>query len=457
MKNKKNLNSNSMNIESFASISIKEHNINKILLLNNTHNLVCSYGEDCQVEIFSLNFQNTNGIGQYHSLQTILDPHYYSIEYIYETKKNSHNENYLLLCSDMIHVFYLYDNDTKSNLLQSINEFNYRFICQVIELRNGNLISYSNEYKISLFTNLLIENEEYISKNDIISKNYKKEIYELEMDKLNKNNEIILYLLELYPNKFAYCYKIDDGEFTKFLNEGNEEEENEEEEEEKDESNINNNSDEYIYIKFMDKEYNIITEIQISKVNKDIYNMFQYNENTMIFINSSFLSIIDLKYYEKVTTIKTNLISMAYFFTNSFINNNFINYLILKINKLKEEESTLSEDDDNNENNEEDSINNNYDIYNNDEDNNIPDDENNNIIYGENDINFYDLTDLEYGIKKIKCYYKNNRVINLNDFFIPDKILDISVICDNKDKNCYYLSVFNNDLSISFSKINISN
>ena len=67
MKNKKNLNSNSMNIESFASISIKEHNINKILLLNNTHNLVCSYGEDCQVEIFSLNFQNTNGIGQYHS------------------------------------------------------------------------------------------------------------------------------------------------------------------------------------------------------------------------------------------------------------------------------------------------------------------------------------------------------------------------------------------------------
>ena len=35
----------------------------------------------------------------------------------------------------MIHVFYLYDNDTKSNLLYSINEFNYRYIYQTIELR----------------------------------------------------------------------------------------------------------------------------------------------------------------------------------------------------------------------------------------------------------------------------------------------------------------------------------
>ena len=313
-------------INTFKSLKIKDHIINKILLLKNTHNLVCSYGEDCQVEIFSLNFDELGNNEKYESLQIILDPHYYSIEYLLETKPNSNNKNYLLICSDMIHVFYLYNNDKKSILLQSINEFNYRFIYQVIELRNGNLISYSNEYKISLFYNLLIENNDYMDDLNNLNKkkNYKKEIYELEIDKINKKNEIILYLLELFPNKFAYCYKIDDGEFTRFLNNDLQEEEEQEQEkeneneekEENDDKDMNNKDENYIYIKFMDKEYNIINELEISKVNKDIYNMFQYNENLMVFINSSFLSLIDLKYYEIVSKIQTNRIIYAYFFTN---------------------------------------------------------------------------------------------------------------------------------------------
>ena len=110
-----------MKIKSFSSINKTTHMINKILLLNNTHNIVCSYGEECQAEIFSLNFDNKFKLNEYCSLQKIIDPHYYSIEYLFETKKNSNNENYLLICSDMIHIFYLYDNDTKYNLLQSIN------------------------------------------------------------------------------------------------------------------------------------------------------------------------------------------------------------------------------------------------------------------------------------------------------------------------------------------------
>ena len=175
-------------------LNIKDHTINKILLLKITNNLVCSYGEDCQIEIFSLEF-DTETLNTYKSLQKILDPHYYSIEYLYETNINSNNKNYLLICSDMIHVFYLYDNDTKSILLQSINEFNYRYINQVIELSNANLLSFSNEYKISSFKNLLIENDEYFDDKKYIKKNNKKEIYELDKDKINKNNEIILYLL----------------------------------------------------------------------------------------------------------------------------------------------------------------------------------------------------------------------------------------------------------------------
>ena len=312
-----------MKIKTFSSINKTSHMINKILLLNNTHNLVCSYGEECEVEIFSLNFENKINVNEYCSLQKIIDPHYYSIEYLFETKQNSNNENYLLICSDMIHIFYLYDNDTKYNLLQSINEFNYRFIYQAIELHNGNLVAYSNEYKISVFSNLLIENDEYISKDKII--NEKKEIYELDLNKINKSNERILYMLELYPDKFAYSYKIDDGEFTRFLNSSNDEKDDGSSEGEKKEDDLNDNSDEFIYIKFMNREYEEISEMKICKVNKDFFNMFQYNENTMVFINSSFLSIINLNYFEIVTTIETNIIDMAYFFPRDFSNNNFIN------------------------------------------------------------------------------------------------------------------------------------
>ena len=442
-----------MKIKTFSSINKTSHMINKILLLNNTHNLVCSYGEECEVEIFSLNFDNKINVNEYCSLQKIIDPHYYSIEYLFETKQNSNNENYLLICSDMIHIFYLYDNDTKYNLLQSINEFNYRFIYQAIELHNGNLVAYSNEYKISVFSNLLIENDEYISKDKII--NEKKEIYELDLNKINKSNERILYMLELYPDKFAYSYKIDDGEFTRFLNSSNDEKDDGSSEGEKKEDDLNDNSDEFIYIKFMNREYEEISEMKICKVNKDFFNMFQYNENTMVFINSSFLSIINLNYFEIVTTIETNIIDMAYFFPRDFSNNNFINYLILRTNNLKEDESISSNDNENNDNNGNDNDNDNDNNYN----NNIYDDENNIINDGENgdekedEICFYDLNDLFYGIKKYKTYSRNNKEVNLNEYFIPDKILDITVTNDNKEKNTFYFSTFNKDLSIYFSKI----
>ena len=446
-----------MKIKSFSSINNANHMINKILLLNKTHNLVCSYGEDFAIEIFSLNFDNEIDANEHCSLQKIVDPHYYSIEYIFETKQNSNNENYLLICSDMIHIFYLYDNDTKSNLLQSINEFNYRFIYQVIELHNGNLISYSNEYKISVFSNLLIENDEYISKDKII--NEKKEIFELDLNKINKINERILYLLELYPDKFSYCYKIDDGEFTRFLNSSNDEKDNGSDEGENKEDNLNDNSDEFIYIKFMNREYEEIAGMEICKVNKEFFNMFQYNENTMVFINSSFLSVINLNHFEIVTTIETDVIDLAYFFPNNFSNNNFINYLILRTNNSKEDESISNNEneDDNDNDNDNNSVNENEDDDNNN--NNISDDENNIInddesrVEKEDEICFYDLKELNYGIKKYKTYSKNNKEVNLNEYFIPNKIIDISVTNDNTEKNTFYFSTFNSDLSIHFSKI----
>ena len=446
-----------MKIKNFSSINKINHMINKILLLNITHNIVCSYGEECEVEIFSLNFDNKNDANIYCSLQKIIDPHYYSIEYLFETKKNSNNENYLLICSDMIHIFYLYDNDTKYNLLQSINEFNYRFIYQVIELNNGNLVAYSNEYKISVFSNLLIENDEYICKDKII--NEKKEIYELDLNKINKSNERILYLLELFPDKFAYCYKIDDGEFTRFLNSNDEEKDDESIEGKNKEDDLNVNSDEFIYIKFMNREFEEIAEMEICKVNKEFFNMFQYNENSMVFINRSFLSVINLDYFEVVTVIETNIIDMAYFFPKNLSNNNFINYLILRTNNSKEDESISSNDnnDDNNNNNDDNHISGNE---NEDNNNNSIDDDENNIINDEesgeekeDEICFYDLNDLFYGIKKYKTYSRNNKEVNLNEYFIPNKILDISVINDYKEKNTFYFSTFNKDLSISFSKV----
>ena len=475
-------------MNTISQITIKEHKINKILLLNTTHNLVCSYGEECEVEIFSLEFEESknknknknNNKNKYISLQTILDPHYYSIEYILETKINSNNRNYLLICSDMIHVFYLYDNDTKSILLQSINEFNYRYINQVIELSNANLLSFSNEYKISSFKNLFIENDEYFDDKKYIKKNNKKEIYELDKDKINKNNEIILYLLELYPNKYAYCYKIDDGEFA-FLNNNTEEEnedeeenengdenENGEEEENEDNKNrnknININSDNFIYIKFIDNEYFFISELPICKVNKDFFNMFQYNENIMVFINNTYLTLIDLNYFEIIAKIKTGKISFAYFFTNIILNNNYINYLILRTNNVEESLTSSSDNDDDNSNNDSNNVSNNdsnndnamnednenNSIDNNDGYNNISNESNNFIFEENNNIYFNDLSKLIYGIKQIKIFDNQNKEIDLKKYVNPDDIIDISITPDNKKKNHYYLSIFLKDSSILY-------
>ena len=233
-------------------------------------------------------------------------------------------------------------------------------------------------------------------------------------------------------------------------NEENEDDENEE----KSNEDLNNNSDNYIYIKFMDKEYNIITEMEISKINKDIYNMFQYNENIMVFINNSYLTLIDLKYYEIITKIKTDQINFAYFFTNIWLKNNFINYLILKTNNKEESFSSDSVSNSDNENNDEDDNNFINDL--NDEDNNNISEEENKIEENEDDENniyFYDLNNLINGIKEIKCIDHNEREINLNDYIIPEHLLEISITNDNKNKNWNYLTILNKDLRIIFSKI----
>ena len=436
-----------MKENSFRSLNIKDHPINKILLLRNTHNLVCSYGEECQVEIFSLNFENLEKKQKYNSLQIILDPNYNSIEYLLETKINSNNKNYLLLCSDMIHVFYLYNNDTKSILLQSINEFNFRFIYQVIELRNGNLISYSNEYNISIFNNLLIENNDHIDDIDYLNKNkdYGKEIYELTQDKINKKNEIILYLLELYPNRFSYCYKKDDGEFTRFLTN------NMSEEEESEENEDDSRNDDYIFIKFIDEEYNIIKEMKVSEVNKDIYNMFQYNENLMVFINRNYLMIIDLKYYEVISRIKTDRIFFSYFFSNTLIKNNFINYLLLITNDIDESISSEDENENNNnQSNEEDENSNNI--------NGLNSENNSNSSFEEdkNKINFFAMRNLIDGIKIINCFNIHDKKIEINNIINPENVIEVSIINDSKNKNLYYFALLNKDFSILFSNLKIN-
>ena len=439
-----------MKINPISSITNKNEVINRILLLNSTHNLVCSYGEE--VKILSLNFEEGN---KNETLQVIFDPHFYSIEYLLETKPNSNNKNYLLLCSDMIHVFYLYDNDRKSNLLHSINEFNYRYIYQTIELRNGNLISYSNEYKISVFSNLLAKRDETVEESDYMKN--KVEIYELEEDKINKDNEVIIYILELYPDKFVYCYKIDDGEFTHALNDYENNENSENSDEENDNvinDNKNKNSEEYIYIKFLDKKYRYITEMTISEINKDIFNMFQYNENLMVFIHSTYLTLIDLNYYEIVTTIKTNLIGMAYYFPSNFIENNYINYLILKINNLIDTSEKYESDSSNNDITEGEGFNN--EINNENFSNNEYIDNFINMKEEENNIIFYDLTNITYGIKKIIMIDLNNIEI-INEFLTPDKLLDISITNDNYEKNTFYLCAYNKDLEILYTKFKIIN
>ena len=243
-----NINKNKKKIELEECIQISEikKEINKIILLYNTHNLVFSYEES--VEIFQLNSQE-----KLDSLQKIIDPNFNTIEFLYETKENPNNKNYLLICSDMIHVFYLYDNDKKSILLQSINNFNYQYINQVSEKINGNIISLSNEYKISIFN--YIDNEDYF------------------------------------------------GDY-------------EEKEEKEEKENINNNDEDLIFAKFLDNEYNEIKELLLCEYDDGYKNMFQLNEMFMVFINDNYLFIIYLKYYEVIIKIKSNNIEISNFFQN---------------------------------------------------------------------------------------------------------------------------------------------
>ena len=87
-----NINKNKKKIELEECIQISEikKEINKIILLYNTHNLVFSYEES--VEIFQLNSQE-----KLDSLQKIIDPNFNTIEFLYETKENPNNKNYLFI------------------------------------------------------------------------------------------------------------------------------------------------------------------------------------------------------------------------------------------------------------------------------------------------------------------------------------------------------------------------
>ena len=327
-----NINKNKKKIELEECIQISEikKEINKIILLYNTHNLVFSYEES--VEIFQLNSQE-----KLDSLQKIIDPNFNTIEFLYETKENPNNKNYLLICSDMIHVFYLYDNDKKSILLQSINNFNYQYINQVSEKINGSIISLSNEYKISIFNNILISNDEIIDYNYIFDKGknfiekYKEEIYELEYDEINKKNEKIFSVIELFPDKLAYSFYIDNEDYF-----GDYEEKEEKE-------NINNNDEDLIYIKFLDNEYNEIKELLLCEYDDGYKNMFQLNEMFMVFINDNYLFIIYLKYYEVIIKIKSNNIEISNFFQNE--KNNFFNYLFLGVSSYCHELSNFENSD----------------------------------------------------------------------------------------------------------------
>ena len=307
-------------MDEFTIISESTKEINKILLLRKTHNLVCSYGES--ISIFNITSTDNSKQKKLNLLQKILDPNFNTIEFLYETKPNSNNENYLLLCSDMIHVYYLYENDKKSILLQSINQFGYQYINQIYEKNNGKIISLCNEYKISVFNNNLIENDEIIDYNYIINKGesfiekFREEIYELEKNKLNKDNEKIYSVIEIFPDKLAYSFRInDDDSFDDNI------------------INANNNDidDNYIYIKFIDENYQEIKELKMCEYDDNFFEMFQLNEKLMVFINDKYINFIDLKDYEVVTKIKTNKINFSFSFQENlnFSKNNFFNYLLL--------------------------------------------------------------------------------------------------------------------------------
>ena len=407
-----NINKNKKKIELEECIQISEikKEINKIILLYNTHNLVCSYEES--VEIFRLNSQE-----KLDSLQKIIDPNFNTIEFLYETKENPNNKNYLLICSDMIHVFYLYDNDKKSILLQSINNFNYQYINQVSEKINGNIISLSNEYKISIFNNILISNDEIIDYNYIFDKGknfiekYKEEIYELEYDEINKKNEKIFSVIELFPDKLAYSFYIDNEDYF-----GDYEEKEEKE-------NINNNDEDLIFAKFLDNEYNEIKELLICEYDDGYKNMFQLNEMFMVFINDNYLFIIYLKYYEVIIKIKSNNIEISNFFQNE--KNNFFNYLFLGVSSYCHELSN-SENSDELENSD---------------------------FKEKNDelkLKIYDLKYIqEIGIPiKFEIEYKefSDKLKNIS------KILDMNIIEDKDDKNIYHCIMHNISRNINVNE-----
>ena len=431
---------NRINIENISSISPESQQINNILLLHNTHNLVCSYGDEAKITIYLLNFDIKSNLNQkkYDILQNILDPNFYSIEFLYETKPNPFNKNYLLLCSDMIHVFYLYDNDKKSILLQSINNFNFQYINQVIETTNGKIISVSNEYKISVFNNNLISTEEIIDYSLLFKleekalKEFKEEIYELEKNKINKNNEKIEFVLELFPDKLAYLFYIN--------NEDNEFNDIEEEEEEENDNRINVSviKEGYFYIKFLDKDYNKISELKICENEDNYYRMFQLDINIMIFIDENYINLIDINYYEVVSKIIIKTDFSFYFQKNSdFLTNNFICYLLL---------GTFYSN--NLEYNDEDNSNNSSDI---DNETNL-------------DIKFYDLKNIinTCSLDKYEIEYKN-KTVNFRDILNIYKIIDISIIGNKDNIDEYYCAIFNlskdsksnNVLKINFFKMKI--
>ena len=404
-----NIYKNKIKFEKCIQISDINKEINKILLLYNTHNLVCSYEET--LEIFQLNTKEK----KLNSLQKILDPNFNTIEFLYETKENANNKNYLLICSDMIHIFYLYDNDKKSILLQSINNFNYQYVNQVYEKINGNIITLSNEYKISLFNNILITNDEIIDYNYIFNKGenfiekYREEIYELDIDKLNKINEKIFSVIELFNNKLAYAFYINNEDY--FGDYQNEEEE----------ENINDNDEGFIFVKFLDEEYNEIKELLISEYEDGFNNMFQLSEMVMALINDNYIFIINLKYYEVIIKLKANDIKFSYHFDNN--KNNFFNYLFL----AKEEKLS-----NNNE-----IINNCSDSENGDE----QDNDDNNYKNMKFNFNIYDLKTLNnIGIPiKLEIEYKEffNILLNIS------KILEVSIIGDKNNNNIFHCVMHN--------------
>ena len=171
---------------------------------------------------------------------------------------------------------------------------------------------------------LLIIDYDYIrNKND---ESFRDEIYELEKDKLNKNNEKIVSVLELFPDGLAYAFNIYNNEIFYEQN--------------MIENNINDIDEDYIYIKFLNNNYVKIKELKVCNFDDNFYGMFQYNEKILIIINDDHLSLIDLKNYEIVTKVMTNRICFANYFQSDFSKNN---YLLLGIKMMGNSNSSGEE------------------------------------------------------------------------------------------------------------------